>query len=133
MPYIKQDKRDVLDPAIAAVVDALRQLESDDESNNFEGNVNYVFTRIIAKSYNTSYRSINDVKGVLAAVRDEYERRIAGPHEAQKCFENGDVYTEQSAQEAVQAETFNSSNSNPYATFELMTGQRLPQIVDDTK
>lgn len=93
MPYIKQEKRDVLNPAIDAVVDALRQLESDDDKNNFEGNVNYVFTTIIAKSYDVSYRSINDVLGVLKGVSDEYYRRVAAPYENQKAHDNGDVYT----------------------------------------
>ncbi|MDE1830600.1 MAG: hypothetical protein KGI25_09785 [Thaumarchaeota archaeon] len=92
MPYIKQEKRDVLNPAIDAVVSALRQLESDDENNNFEGNVNYVFSSIIAKAYDTSYRSINDVVGGLTCVKDEYYARVAVPYEKQKAFENGDVY-----------------------------------------
>lgn len=98
MPYIKQEKRDVLDSAIDAVVSALRQLESDDENNNFEGNVNYVFSSIIAKSYPVSYRAINDVVGVLTCVKDEYYARVAVPYEKQKAFENGDVYDTASAE-----------------------------------
>lgn len=92
MPYIKQEKRDVLNPAIDQVLSALRQLASDDPDNNFEGNMNYVITSLIAKSYNVSYRDINDVRGMLACVADEYYRRVAGPYENQKAFENGDVY-----------------------------------------
>lgn len=92
MPYIKQEKRAVLNPAIDAVVDALRQLESDDELNNFEGNVNYVFSSIISKAYSVSYRAINDVQGVLKCVADEYYRRVAVPYEDQKAYDNGDVY-----------------------------------------
>lgn len=98
MPYIKPDKRAVLDSAINAVVDGLRQLESDDETNNFEGNVNYIFSTIIAKCYDVSYRSINDVVGVLTCVKDEYYARVAIPYEKQKAFENGDVYEERSPQ-----------------------------------
>lgn len=92
MPYIKQEKRDVLNPAIEQVVSALRQLESDDETNNFEGNVNYVFSSIISRSYPISYRAINDVLGVLKGVSDEYYRRVAAPYENQKAHDNGDVY-----------------------------------------
>lgn len=92
MPYIKQEKRDVLETAITAVVDGLRQLESDDDQNNFEGNFNYVISSIIARCYNISYRSINDVQGVLKCVGDEYKRKVVDPYEAQKEFENGPVY-----------------------------------------
>jgi len=92
MPYIKQEKRDVLDQAIADVANALRQLESDDPDNNFEGNMNYVISSLIAKSYKISYRDINDVIGMLECVKQEYYRRVAVPYETQKAFDNGDVY-----------------------------------------
>ena len=94
MPYIDQSKRDVLEASIASVVDALRQLESDDPDNNFEGNLNYTFTSIINRVYNTSYRSINDVVGVLECVKQEFYSRVATPYEKQKAYENGDVYEE---------------------------------------
>lgn len=92
MPYIKQDKRDVLNPAIDSVLDALRQLESDDPDNNFEGNMNYIVSTLIAKSYGTSYRDINDVVGFVTSALLEYYIRVAVPYEKQKAYENGDVY-----------------------------------------
>ena len=93
MPYIIKSKREVLDGPISQIVDALRQLESDfGDDNNFEGNFNYIISSIIAKSYNISYRSINDVQGVLKCVGDEYKRKVVDPYEAQKEFENGSVY-----------------------------------------
>ena len=93
MPYVKQDKRDVLDNAITQVVDALRQLESDDPLNNFEGNVNYTITKLLVSAYSKiSYRDINDVVGALECCKLEFYRRRAAPYEDQKAFENSDVY-----------------------------------------
>lgn len=101
MPYIKQDKRDALDSVVTNLVDVLRQLEADDPENNFEGNVNYAVTKIIDACYRRSYRDINNVVGVLECIKQEYYRRVAGPYENQKSFENGDVYTEQTAEQAL--------------------------------
>lgn len=95
MPYIKQEKRDVLDPYIQGLHDTLVELELDDpEHNNFEGNMNYIVSKLIALCYTTpSYREINDVNGFLACVRDEYNRKVTIPYETQKEHENGPVYT----------------------------------------
>lgn len=93
MPYIAQSKRDVLDPTIKELHKLLVDLELDDAKNNFEGNMNYVITKLIALCYTSpSYREINDVNGMLTSCLAEYNRRVAGPYEAQKCMENGDVY-----------------------------------------
>lgn len=92
MPYIAPEKRTSLDLAIKEVTNALAKLEMDEETNNFEGNLNYVISSIINKSYAVSYRDINDVIGVLECVKLEYYRRVAAPYEDQKAFDNGDVY-----------------------------------------
>jgi hypothetical protein len=99
VPYIVQAKRDVLDPVIEALVDALRQLESDDENNNFEGNVNYAISKLLDKAYSVTYRDVNDVVGVLECIKLEYYRRVAVPYENQKSFDNGDVYAAAPSQE----------------------------------
>lgn len=91
MPYIGQDKRNVLDPIIDELHRALVGLEIDDGNNNFEGNMNYLITRLIRKCYDTSYRNINDVVGMLECVKLEHYRTVAAPYEDQKKFENGDV------------------------------------------
>ena len=92
MPYIKQDKRTVLDPTLESLFNALRELECDDDMNNTEGNINYVFTRILQHVYpGHSYREVNDAIGVLECCKQEYYHRIAVPYEMQKAFENGDV------------------------------------------
>jgi hypothetical protein len=39
-----------------------------------------------------SYKSINDVIGVLECVKQEFYRRIAVPYEDKKIEQNGDIY-----------------------------------------
>jgi len=91
MPYITQDKRDVLDPSIEQVLHALRQLESDDPSNNTEGNLNYLITKLLFRVYSQSYRDVNDAVGMLECCKLEFYRKFAAPYEDQKEFENGQV------------------------------------------
>jgi hypothetical protein len=76
------------------IFNALRELESDnfDGKNNMEGNINYIFTRVLQEVYpGNSYREVNDAVGVLECCKQEYYQRIAVPYEKQKAFENGDV------------------------------------------
>jgi hypothetical protein len=92
MPYINQDKRAALDPSIDLLLNSLRELESDDPSNNTEGNINYVITRILKRVYpGGSYREINDAMGVLTSASHEYYRKVAVPLEDQKEYDNGPV------------------------------------------
>lgn len=92
MPYVKQSKRDVLDPIIDDLHQALVELELDDESNNMEGNLNYTFTRLLRKVYTTgNYAEINDAMGVLLCTALEHYRTKAAPYEDQKKHDNGDV------------------------------------------
>lgn len=99
MPYISQDKRDNLDPIIEQLRGALAKIELDSDSNNTEGNINYIFTKLLIDIYgdhtNTSYKNINDVMGLLSSVSHEYYRKVAAPYENQKEFENGAVIGEQ--------------------------------------
>lgn len=99
MPYIVQEKRDVINPAIDQVVQSFRELEADDPDNNFEGNLNYAITAMIVKAYGLkSYRDVNDVVGALECCKLEFYRRAAAPYEDQKSFDNGDVYNAPSAE-----------------------------------
>ena len=94
MPYIKQDKREVLDASIELLHRALVDLELDDPKNNMEGNLNYTITRLIKLVYGdvtASYRDVNDVVGVLECIKLEYYRKLAAPYEDVKESENGRV------------------------------------------
>lgn len=93
MPYIVEDKRRVLEPAIHQVQDALRQIQCDDPEGSFEGVLNYLFTTIILRSYTrNNYDEHNRVMGLLDCVKTEYYARRVTPYEKQKAYENGDVY-----------------------------------------
>lgn len=92
MPYIRKEKRDVLDPHVDRLLTALRGLESDDPSNNMEGNLNYVITRLLKRVYaGGGYAGINDAIGMLECCKLEFYRKDAAPYEDQKEFENGHV------------------------------------------
>lgn len=91
MPYIKQEKRDVLDGSIEQVIDCLRELESDDPANSMAGNLNYIFTRLLKAVTNAKYDEINEAIGVLECCKLELYRKLAAPYEDQKEFENGTV------------------------------------------
>ena len=95
MPYIVNEKRRPLDAVIDKLHHVLVELELDDDTNNMEGNMNYAITRLLMMVYgdrdHTSYSQLNDAMGVLACVQMEFYRKIAGPYEDQKEFENGPV------------------------------------------
>lgn len=93
MPYIKEEKREFLEEAIAQVVNSLRELESDDERNSMAGNLNYLFSSVINRVYsNPRYDDINEAVGVLECCKLELYRQVAVPYEDQKMFDNGSVY-----------------------------------------
>lgn len=91
MPYIIEDKRRHLDPHIDSLLNALRELESDDPTNVHCGNLNYVITRLLTVSYGQRYAEINEAVGVLECAKLEFYRKFAAPYEDQKEFENGPV------------------------------------------
>lgn len=81
MPYIKQERRD-------------------DFFNGFyepanPGELNYMMTAAALtyiKARGSSYRTYNDVLGVLTAMQHEIYRRLIGPYEDGKIQTNGDVF-----------------------------------------
>lgn len=93
MPYIKSLKRDVLEVHINSLLNALRELESDDPLNDMGGNLNYVITRLLDRCYKRKYSEMAQAVSVLEMAKLEYYRRVAAPYETQKCHDNNDVYT----------------------------------------
>ncbi len=93
MPYISQDKREVLDPVVNNLVETLRGLQSDDPSDNSQANINYVISCLLDRMYTANYQEINNACGMMLATTLEYYRRVAAPYENQKIHDNGDVYT----------------------------------------
>jgi hypothetical protein len=82
MPYIKQNRREVLYPR--SVVPAATA-----------GELNYQITMLCRRwldTFGTNYEHINTVVGALECAKIEFSRRVAAPYEDLKIAENGDVY-----------------------------------------
>lgn len=89
MPYIVQNKRQLLDPFIEELALKLKEMGFD------KGDLNYTITRLIcARLEHTgkSYSTLSDITGVLNDVKTEFERRVVAPYERGKISINGDVY-----------------------------------------
>lgn len=86
MPYISRELRDELDFVVTPLVDLAEKLHP--------GALNYTITRILLGRLGNapSYKDLNEVLGVLEAVKLELYRREISPYEDKKCQENGDVY-----------------------------------------
>ena len=92
MPYIIPEKREKLDPIVEDLICALTELQGSEGKDNMEGNLNYVFSKVLAELYVENYGDINSAIGLLNCIALEFYTRVAVPYEAQKAFENGDVY-----------------------------------------
>jgi hypothetical protein len=81
MPYLEQGVRASLDEGRKALK---------------PGELNYQFSQLIrsyiAMKNGLSYTTINDIIGALECQKLELYRRLAGPYEDKKAFENGDAY-----------------------------------------
>jgi len=95
MPYISQDRRDILDPHIDALVTALRKLNKGRE-DKIEGDLNYCTTRLLLNgikniSQKWKFRFINRITGVLGQVGSEFHRRLKDVYEEECIDKNGDL------------------------------------------
>lgn len=92
MPYIPPEQRQRLDPAIDALLAAIKADKPGDLAV-LAGVLNYACTRLaLGVIPERRYASIALVSGVLHNVADEFYRRYAVPYEDQKIKDNGDVY-----------------------------------------
>lgn len=91
MPYIKEEKREELDPCIDNLIRCLDP-EKDLIIDNILGDINYTFSRILGGLMGTpSYNKIAMITGVLENIKQEFYRRVAEPYEDKKILENGDI------------------------------------------
>ena len=93
MPYIPQEKRDILDKQIDELLEKIEEVHGDNEGD-FAGLLNYAVTSIILRWLDhrgISYFRIALITGALKNVSDEFYRRHAVPYEDIKIKENGDV------------------------------------------
>ncbi len=87
MPYIKQEDRDNYEAFLIAHIQDL-------EEEGFPvGDVTYSVYKIVGHWFlsNPGYAAIADIRGMLAGVLSEFDRRLAFPYEDKKIRENGDV------------------------------------------
>lgn len=91
MPYIKQNKRSIIDLQVEHLIKAI--CAAADTLDEVDGNANYAITKIIYGLYSEGGYAVkaNALKTLLA-VALEYYRRIMAPYEDQKRDENGEVY-----------------------------------------
>jgi hypothetical protein len=87
MPYIKKEKRYVYKDEIENLV---KKLESQPLTDQ-DGDLNYIITSIMKRSYTPKYFNCNRAIGVLESIKQEYYRRVSAPYEDEKIKENGDI------------------------------------------
>jgi hypothetical protein len=88
MPYIKKEKRAILDPAIEELVEAFGKLDDD----GFAGNLNYVVSKLLKTLYPApNYQRFNDMAGALECCKLELYRKRIAPYEELKERENGPI------------------------------------------
>lgn len=105
MPYIIDEKRHPLDPVIDHLHSVLVDMETDDDQNNMEENLNYVISRLLMMVYgdrdSTRYSQINDAVGMLECAKLEFYSKVAAPYQDQKEYDNGSVERFQTPGEVV--------------------------------
>ena len=91
MPYIKEEKREELDPCIDNLIRCLDP-EKDLIIDNILGDINYTFSRILGGLMGSpSYNKIAMITGVLENIKQEFYRRVGVSLEEKKIRENGDI------------------------------------------
>ena len=87
MPYINQKARKRYDPHLKKILAELEEADFD------PGHINYTFYKIFVEFFKarTTYRTIDEIDGVLSNVGREFYRRWAVPYEQKKIKENGDI------------------------------------------
>jgi hypothetical protein len=87
LPYIKTVNRAKYNTVLRELIEILKALPPEE----VDGELNYVFTKLLKEIYPLRYFHINKAMGVLECAKLEYYRRIAAPYEDKKIQESGDV------------------------------------------
>ena len=82
MPYIKQNKRDVMDSVVAAMVRA---------GVKADGDLNYILFKFCKENIEPGYNNYKNFCGELNETVAEIRRRFLGPYEDEAKERNGDV------------------------------------------
>lgn len=91
MPYVKNVIRTQLDPAIKTLSEEILRLYKV-EGRDRDGMLNYVFTKLLLQCYpSVSYKTHNEIIGLLECCKQEWYRKQVAPYEDQKEIENGKI------------------------------------------
>lgn len=89
MPYIAKDER----PLFEDLLQNLPKFETRGQLNYFLSSVVCQYLRQRkAEGVKINYDELQDVKGTLSEVLDEFRSRLLVPYEKTKCAANGDIY-----------------------------------------
>jgi len=91
VPYIKQVQREKLEPHLAGLAEAIKELAG--QQVDFAGILNYCCTTLaLSVIPEKKYANIALVSGVFSNISDEFYRRYAAGYEDEAIDRNGDVY-----------------------------------------
>jgi hypothetical protein len=94
MPYIKQENRKHFEKLLDEAKVSFNRENDGGHNVMTEGELNYVITKLLHQyvlSKGVSYKTYNDVTGVMESAKSEFYRRYVAPYEDAKIKENGDV------------------------------------------
>jgi hypothetical protein len=91
MPYLKAERRQLLSPLIAPLIDHIHNYDG-----LHAGDLNYIICTL-ADTLTTvdggiGYQKLRDILGEIHEAEEEIRRRLLVPYEAKKRHENGDVF-----------------------------------------
>jgi len=90
MPYIEPGARALYD----SYVDALVTILSVQDKQAIKGHHNYIMFTLankLAEELGVRYATLQDIVGTFECCKEEFYRRIVGPHEDKAIEKNGDV------------------------------------------
>jgi len=87
MPYIKPERR----PRLDRIVDEVLEVIGGTPSEEWDGQLNYLITRILKNLYKPSYLNYERVMGLLECIQHEFYRRFIASYEDGKILEYGDM------------------------------------------
>lgn len=87
MPYIKPEDREKWGKTIDEIVKKIQEIPDDKK----DGELNFLITSILKRTYSPKYFNYNRMMGVLECIKQEAYRKIIAPYEDKKIEENGDV------------------------------------------
>ena len=99
MPYIKPERRKLLDPILLQLFRQLDRIEDGlvirhTTLDEMKGDVNYCFTKILVSMvarFGKKYAVLSNIKAIPQDVLDEFQAVVMRPYEDKKRDENGVV------------------------------------------